>query len=218
MIQFYYNPLSGNARRVWIVLLEKQIPFEPILVKLDGDQFHPDFVAINPFSKIPVIIDNGFRVIESLAILDYLEAKYPTPTLMPKTAEAIATLRMVQLVLVNELQPVYIPLMKQRVQLDVPSEQLEIAQQTVQTTLHFLESLLDNKPYFCGENFTLADIVAGNMIATMLPFFGMAIAPYPQLAAWVEKLETRPSWQQTTPDPALVQAALPHMRKILERR
>ena len=38
MLKFYYLPLSVNARRVWVALLEKQIPFEPILLNLDGDQ------------------------------------------------------------------------------------------------------------------------------------------------------------------------------------
>jgi glutathione S-transferase len=42
MLKFYYNPISINARRVWVALLEKQIPFEPILVNLDDDRFHDD--------------------------------------------------------------------------------------------------------------------------------------------------------------------------------
>ena len=85
MLKFYYHPTSVNARRVWVALLEKQIPFEPILINLDGDQFSEDFTAINPLQRIPVIVDNKLRVVESLAILDYLEAKYPTPSLMPSS-------------------------------------------------------------------------------------------------------------------------------------
>lgn len=49
MLKFYYSSLSPNARRVWLTLLEKGIPFEPVLLNLDGDQFQPEFVAINPF-------------------------------------------------------------------------------------------------------------------------------------------------------------------------
>lgn len=71
MLKFYYNPISVNARRVWAALLEKQIPFEPILVNLDGDQFHDDFTAINPLQRIPAIVDDGLWVVESLAILDF---------------------------------------------------------------------------------------------------------------------------------------------------
>ncbi len=98
MLTFYYNPLWPNARRVWLTLLEKGIQFEPILLNLNGDQLQPEYQEINPFHHIPVIVDDGFRVVESLAILDYLEAKYPTPAMLPTEAKALATVRMVQMV------------------------------------------------------------------------------------------------------------------------
>jgi glutathione S-transferase len=45
-----------------------------------------------------VLVDGDFRVIESFAILDYLEARYPTPALMPAIPAAIAKVRMVEMV------------------------------------------------------------------------------------------------------------------------
>ena len=64
MIKLYYTPLSVNSRRVWVALLEKQIAFESIELNLDGDQFQPEFCAINPFQRIPVLIgDNSHRYI-----------------------------------------------------------------------------------------------------------------------------------------------------------
>ncbi len=62
MLQFYYAPLSVNARRIWIALLEKHIPFEPILLNLDGDQFSAEFTAINPLQRVPVVVDDGLRI------------------------------------------------------------------------------------------------------------------------------------------------------------
>ncbi|KAM3092152.1 glutathione S-transferase family protein [Phormidesmis sp. 146-12] len=105
MLTFYYNPLSPNVRRVWLALLEKDIPFEPVSVQLNGDQLQPKFLTVNPFHHIPAIVDDGFTVIESLAILDYLEAKYPTPSLLPQDAQELAIVRMTQMVTVNELFP-----------------------------------------------------------------------------------------------------------------
>ncbi|WP_050813029.1 glutathione S-transferase family protein [Microcoleus vaginatus] len=64
-----------------MALREKQMAFEPIALNLDGDQFKPDFLAINPFHRIPVLVDEDLTVVESLAILDDREAKYPTPAL-----------------------------------------------------------------------------------------------------------------------------------------
>ncbi len=212
MLKFYYNPISVNARRVWVTLLEKQIPFEPILVNLDGDQLQEDFIAINPLQRIPVIIDNGFRVIESLAILDYLEAKYPTPPLMPSEPEAIALVRMVETMTVVELQPATIPLTRPLVGLEVEPWKIEAAQQRVTSVLQFFEELLNGRTYFVKEEFTLAEVVAGTLIPS-LPLDG-----YPNLKAWSERLTQRESWQQTIATQASIEAALPHIRKILERR
>jgi glutathione S-transferase len=217
MLKFYYNRISANARRVWVALLEKKIPFEPILINLDGDQFQPEFTAINPLQRVPVVIDNGFRLVESLAILDYLEAKYPSPSLMPKDLQAYAIVRMVEMVALNELQPPTIPLSKPLVGLEVESQKLEAAKQQIITVLQFYESLLGDSPYFAGEQFTLAEVVAGTLIPAM-PMFGISFEAYPKLSAWLERLQARESWQQTTFSPEEIEAALPNVKKILEKR
>ncbi len=217
MLKFYYNPISINARRVWIALLEKQIPFEPVLVNLDGDQLQPEFTAINPLQRIPVIIDEGFKVVESLAILDYLEAKYPTTKLIPDHPEALAVMRMVQLVAVNEIQTATMILTKKLIGLDTDAEKIAIARKQVTNALEFYEQLLDQHPYFAGEEITLAEVVAGTIVPS-LPMFRLALAPYPRLNAWAKRLAGRASWQQTTPAPEVIQAALPNVKKILERR
>ncbi len=212
MLKFYYNPISVNARRVWVALLEKQIPFEPILVRLDGDQFHDDFTTINPLQRIPAIVDNGFRLVESLAILDYLEAKYPNPPLMPSGPEAIAVVRMIEAITVVELQPATIPLTRPLVGLEVDPQKFEAAQQRVTSILHFFEELLNQQMYFAGDEFTLAEVVAG----TLLP--SLSLEDYPRLKAWSERLTHRESWQQTIASPEVIEVALPNIRKILERR
>lgn len=212
MLKFYYNPISVNARRVWVALLEKQIPFEPILVNLDGDQFHDDFTAINPLQRVPVVVDNGLRVVESLAILDYLEAKYPTPSLMPSEPEAIAVVRMIETITVVEIQPATIPLTRPLVGLEVDPQKLEAAQQRVTSILHFFEELLNEQTYFVGDEFTLAEVVAGTLVPSL------PLEDYPHLKAWSERLTQRESWQQTVASPEAIEAALPNIRKILERR
>lgn len=212
MLTFYYNPISVNARRVWIALLEKQIPFEPVLVNLDGEQFGEEFTAINPLQRIPAIIDNGLQVVESLAILDYLEAQYPQPSLMPSQAGAIATVRIVETITVVELQPMTIPLMRPMVGLEVDPHKLAAAQQRVAQIMQFLETLLDQPPYFAGDMFTLADIVAGTLVPSL------PLDNYPRLKHWAEQLAHRASWQQTAATPEAINAALPNIRQILERR
>ncbi|PZO36062.1 MAG: glutathione S-transferase family protein [Pseudanabaena frigida] len=212
MLKFYYNPISVNARRVWVALLEKQIPFEPILVNLDGDQFHDNFTAINPLQRIPTIVDNGFRVVESLAILDYLEAKYPTPSLMPSEPEAIAIVRMVETITVVELQPATIPLTRPLVGLEVEPWKIEAAQQRVTIVLQFFEELLNEQTYFVNEELTFAEVVAGTLIPSL------PLENYPRLKSWSERLTQRESWQHTVAYPEAIEAAIPNIQKILERR
>ncbi|EDX72143.1 Glutathione S-transferase, N-terminal domain protein [Coleofasciculus chthonoplastes PCC 7420] len=217
MLKFYYNQISVNARRVWVTLLEKQIPFEPILVNLDGDHLSDDFTAINPLQRIPVVIDNGFRIVESLAILDYLEAKYPTPSLMPNEINAIATVRMVEMIAINELQPLMIPLTKQLVGLEVKPDKIDNARQRITTIIKFYENLLAGQSYFVNNQITLADIVAGTLVPS-LPQFALSLDNYPSLKTWSQQLEQRESWQQTSVKPEMVAAAIPNMRAILEKR
>lgn len=217
MLKFYYNPISANARRVWVALLEKQIPFEPILVNLDGDQSTDEFKAINPLQRIPVIIDNGLRVVESLAILDYLEAKYPTPSLLPSDVDDLTVVRMVEMIAVNELQPSITLLSRPFIGLELDAAKADLARQQSLAVIQFYESLLEGNSYFVKEGLTLADIVAGTLVC-VLPQFGFSLEAYPALTAWLERLEQRESWQKTALKPEAIAAALPHIRTIMERR
>ncbi|ELS02071.1 glutathione S-transferase [Xenococcus sp. PCC 7305] len=218
MLKFYYSRLSVNARRVWVTLLEKNLEFEPILMKLSGDQFQPEFLKLNPFHHIPVLVDVGFSVFESLAILDYLEAKYPQPSFMSSNAQEIAKIRTIELITVNELPPASIVLMKDMLEFEVPSPQIEKAKATMATALHYFEANLDdNSPYFIGDKFTYADIVAGTAVAS-IPFLGISLDPYIKVSKWLDNLQQRASWQQTAPTPEQIEQSKAVMKAILQKR
>ncbi|CAN1212248.1 Glutathione S-transferase domain-containing protein [Tumidithrix helvetica PCC 7403] len=194
MLKLYYARPSAYARPVWLALLEKQLTFELIPVDLSGRQFEPEFLALNPFSHVPVLVDGDFQVIESLAILDYLEARYPTPSLLPTDAIALARARMVQLVAFNELLPALIKIVMNE---DSPekSADLDYARLRALNTLDFLENLLGDSPYFAGEQLTFAEIVAGTFVYRM-PSLGIPLTNHPRLKVWSERLLSRPTWQQ----------------------
>jgi glutathione S-transferase len=218
MLQFYYSRLSINARRVWVTLLEKNLEFEPVMLKLNGDQFQPDFLQINPFHHIPVLVDNEFKIFESLAILDYLEAKYPNPSFMPTNAQDIAKMRMLELVTVNELPSASIVLMKEMLDVAVEEQKIEQAKQVMAIVLQYFEAnLLAYQPYFLGEQLTYADIVAGTAVAA-IPKLGISLKPYPKVTNWLENLNQRPSWQQTAPSSEDIEKSKAVMKAILQRR
>ncbi|MEH1820782.1 MAG: glutathione S-transferase family protein [Nostoc sp.] len=206
MLTLHHASISPNSRRVWITLLEKGLEFELVEIKLDGEQFKPEFLTINPFHHIPVLVDDGFNVVESLAILDYLEAKYPTPAMLPKDAKDLAIARMVQLVTVNELLPATTTFLPQY--LGLPggdAEKIEKALHKIATVLKFFENLLDDRPYFASHNLTLAEVVAGTVV-NVLPSVGISLSEYPKLNAWCDRLVARPSWQATEATPETIEA------------
>ncbi len=207
MLTLYHEPISFNSRRVWIAMLEKKLQFELVELKLDGDQFHPDFIALNPFHHIPVLVDDGFRVIESLAILDYLDAKYPTPVMLPTEAQQLAIARMVEMVITNEFNPAISPLFMQLLGIEGDESELEEARQRLATGLSFLENLLGNSSYYGGDRLSLADIFAGTVISS-LHYFQVSLDNYPLLSAWCKRLEQRPAWVATALNPRRVAASI----------
>lgn len=75
MIQFYFN-LSPNPMKVALALEEMGLPYEPRPVDTrKGDQFAPDYLALNPNGEVPAIVDEGATVFDSNAILLYLAEK-----------------------------------------------------------------------------------------------------------------------------------------------
>ena len=215
MLKLYHLPLSANSRRVWIALLEKGLPFEEVLLKLDGDQYQPEFLELNPFHHVPVLVDDGFRVVESLAILDYLEVKYPIPPLMPSEAKAIATVRMVQMLSITELWSPMIRLTSEMMGfVKNDAEKLEKARQQVHTVLSFFESQLDDSPYFGSNHLTLGDITAGTLV-TQLPSIGVLLDDYPKVIGWCDRLMQRDSWKATEPSPEAIEALIPQAKALM---
>ena len=195
-MKLYHTPISANSSRVWVALLEKNLDFELVEIHLDGDHLEPEFVALNPFHRVPVLIDGDFTVVESLAILDYLEAKYPEPAMLPKDPKDLAVVRMVQLVTVNELGPALYPLSSERMGWGIPEPQaIEKAKEKVDSVLTFFEGLLDDHPFFGSNHVTLADCVAGTIVP-LLSWVDVSIDGYPKIQAWCDRLISRPSWQQ----------------------
>ena len=76
---------STTSYRVRAALNLKGIAYETVSVDLlDGSQHAPDYVALNPGAGVPtLVLDDGTVLTQSLAIIDYLEAAYPTPSLLP---------------------------------------------------------------------------------------------------------------------------------------
>lgn len=88
-LTFYYGSGSPYAWKVWLALEHKGIPYEGKRLTFDPDQTKtPDFLKVNPRGRVPAIVDDGFALSESNAIVEYLEDRYPEKPLLPKDVKA----------------------------------------------------------------------------------------------------------------------------------
>jgi glutathione S-transferase len=93
-LTFYYGSGSPYSWRVFFALEHKGVPHEPnVLSFSQREHLSPEFLAINPRHQVPAIVDDGFALYESNAILEYLEERFPGPKLFPGDLRARATTR-----------------------------------------------------------------------------------------------------------------------------
>jgi maleylacetoacetate isomerase len=108
MIKLYSFWRSSASYRVRIALELKKLKYEyvPIdLVKNGGQQYSPEYRALNPQSRVPLLVDGEFRIGQSLAILDYLESLRPEPALLPDDPQLRARVLSFCHAIVADIQP-----------------------------------------------------------------------------------------------------------------
>ena len=106
MLVLYHHGSSTCAAKVRFAMEEKQLEWEGRYIDiLAGEQFHEDFLKINPKGFVPVLIDAELVIPESTIICEYLEDKFPKPALMPADAEGKAKVRRWTKAVDEELHP-----------------------------------------------------------------------------------------------------------------
>ena len=95
MIRLYDFPQSPYCQKVRLVLAEKDLSYEKTFVDLmKNEQKSPEFLRLNPYGKVPVLMDDGEAIYDSTVINEYLEDEYPHPPLMPEASGERARARM----------------------------------------------------------------------------------------------------------------------------
>ena len=91
MMRLYYHPLSSNSRRVLLTAHHLGLDLELVVVNLTGGEHKtPEYLRLNPNGRVPTLVDGGFELWESHAIMQYLADKSPEQDIYPKDVSARA--------------------------------------------------------------------------------------------------------------------------------
>ena len=105
-LQLYTHPMSPCAQKVRIVLAEKRLEWERIPVDLPSkENLRPEYLKLNPLGVVPTLVDDDNPVIESSIICEYLDDKFPEPSLRPTDPWQCARMRFWMKHIDNKLHP-----------------------------------------------------------------------------------------------------------------
>jgi GST-like protein len=195
MIDFY-TFTTPNGRKVSIMLEEVGLSYTPHVIDIrKGDQFTPEFVAINPNSKIPAIVDqeSGLSIFESGAILIYLAEK--TERFLPTETKARFQVLEWLMLQMGSIGPMFGQLNHFR---KFAPESIPYAINRYETETLRLYSVLDQQlatnEFICGE-YSIADMAIYPWVA-IYEFQELTLENHPNLKRWVEAVAQRPAVQR----------------------
>lgn len=173
--------------RVRIALNLKGLAYEEIPVNLlAGAQFATDYTRVNPQSVVPALVeDDGAVMFQSLAIVEYLDEKFPRPALLPADHRARARVRGIAQIMAADAHPLVVPRVRAYLErdlgLDEPTRNTWLRHWNAKA-LEAVETQLAGNPRtgrFChGDTVTLADVcLVPQMIGSGM--FGVDITQYP---------------------------------------
>ncbi|MFQ5667667.1 MAG: glutathione S-transferase family protein [Candidatus Binatia bacterium] len=197
MIRLYDYPECPFCQKVRVVLAEKDLEFELVPVDLPkGEQKTPEFLKLNPYGKVPVLVDEDVVVYDSTIINEYLDDEYPNPPLMPEDSAGRARIRLLEdFCDVSFMPPAGIVLAELRKpQAERDADRLQRYQGEVARVLARVAGYLGEKQ-FLGGDFSLADVAFAPR-ALILGQLGVEVDPrLHNVTAWIDRLRQRPSVQ-----------------------
>jgi glutathione S-transferase len=201
MLKLYNYPDCPFCQKVRVVLAEKDLEYDEHLVDLrKQDQKTPEFLALNPYGKVPVLVDDETVVYDSTIINEYLEDEYPIPSLLPAPEDSAgrAKVRLLEDYCDNSFIPPTTVLLSQALKPEGERDEqrVEQARDELRRCLYYLREHLDGNQFLAGDQFTLADAAFAPrmMVLGRLGFeFEPALAPVQQ---WLDRVRTRPSVAQ----------------------
>ncbi len=202
-MKLYNANLSPNALRARAVANELGLDIEIVDVDLrNGGNRTPEFLKLNPNGKVPVLVDGDFVLWESRAIDAYLAAGVPEKRLYPDDRKTRAVIDQWSYWGAIHLGPaiqrvVFERMLKPLFGMGEPDESaIQPQLKEVDQFLPVLEDGLEGKEWIAGE-LSIADFALATLFVFREPG-RISLDAAPNVAAWIARMEARPSWQKAT--------------------
>ncbi|HEV7988904.1 MAG TPA: glutathione S-transferase family protein [Candidatus Binataceae bacterium] len=187
------------GQKVRIVLAEKSLTYELIQIDLaQGDQRRPEFQRLNPFARVPVLVDEDTTVYDSTIIIEYLEDEYPEPPVLPTIGSSAlrARARLFEDFADASFTPQVGQLMAEMARAEGERDQarLQRLHRLIERALDYLNHELTGQQFLAGD-FSVADISFVPRVLVLGDLGIEASTNRPNVDAWIKRMLERPSIQ-----------------------
>ncbi len=203
-IKLYRNAKSGHCHRAELMMAFLGLPYEAIELDMaNGAHKAPEYLKISPFGLVPAIDDNGYTLADSNAILTYLAQTYASGSgWIPADPKEAAEVQSWLTVAADNIYsgPCAARLVKV---FGVPLDHAASVQKA-HDLFKVMEAHLQGRDWLATDRITIADVAAYSYIAHA-PEGGVDLAPYPNIRAWLGRVEAQPNFvpMATSPIPEL---------------
>lgn len=205
---------SLGTYRIRIALALKGISYEESSINLlEGEQFSGEVARLNPQNTLPIMLFEDTSLTQSLAIIEYLEERFPTPPLLPEALMERARVRSFALITIADTHPLTVPRVRKRLASQFKASDAdaeEWARHWSQLGLQAMEKRLCERHEttdFCfSDSPGLADIALASQVAGA-GFFGLDIGQFPTIAGLMGRIDVCSEFSSTSPSAIKAQVA-----------
>jgi glutathione S-transferase len=192
MLTFYDAPISGNTYKVRLLLKQLGTPHESIVLDIAGGKVRtPEYRQVNPFGRVPFIVDDGFGLAESNAILQWLARG---SRLLPAGAREQALVQQWMFFEQNQVElSIGVPRFWRKFRIEQPATLFEHYDARAVSALKVLERHLAKRQWFVGEAYSVADL-ALFAYTHLAPEAGHDLSQFPAVSAWIRRVREQPAW------------------------